>query len=159
MEFKSLMHVSFFTDQLDVIRDFYENKLGMEVKMLVRNKRYAGQTNREWGHRAETAPEGICILYFEIAPQQFIEFFPKGDGQGEHIVANQNLGYSHFSLLVEDIYKAREELIALGIAIDSDISKGKSETYQMWIHDPDGNKIEIMQFTENSEQLKGSVER
>ena len=27
MEFKSLMHVSFFTDQMDVMRDFYENKL------------------------------------------------------------------------------------------------------------------------------------
>ena len=31
MEFKSLMHVSFFTDQMDVMRDFYENKLGLKV--------------------------------------------------------------------------------------------------------------------------------
>lgn len=30
MEFKSLMHVSFFTDQMDVMRDFYENKLGFD---------------------------------------------------------------------------------------------------------------------------------
>ena len=34
MEFKSLMHVSFFTDQMDVMRDFYENKLGLKVKIV-----------------------------------------------------------------------------------------------------------------------------
>ena len=33
MEFKSLMHVSFFTDQMDVMRDFYENKLGLKLKL------------------------------------------------------------------------------------------------------------------------------
>lgn len=157
MKFESLMHVSFFTDQMDVIRDFYENKLGIEAKMIVRYKRYKGTQNPYWSEKAETDPEGICIIYFEVAPRQFVEFFPKVDGQGAHIVPNQDLGYSHFSLLVEDIYKAREELIAAGIAIDQEISKGKSETYQMWIHDPDGNNIEIMQFTENSEQLKGSA--
>lgn len=36
MEFKSLMHVSFFTDQMDVMRDFYENKLGLKVKIVTR---------------------------------------------------------------------------------------------------------------------------
>lgn len=159
MKFKSLMHVSFFTEQMDVIRDFYENKLGMEAKMVVRNKRYKGRLDKEWGRRAETDPEGICLIYYEVAPGQFIEFFPKAEGQGPHIVANQNVGYSHFSLLVEDIYAAREELLALGIPLDEDVSKGRAETYKMWIHDPDGNKIEVMQFTENSEQLKGSAER
>ncbi|MCM3600429.1 VOC family protein [Robertmurraya korlensis] len=46
--------------------------------------------------------------------------------------------------------------MAAGITIDSDISKGPSETYQLWIQDPDGNKIEIMQYTENSLQVKGN---
>lgn len=156
MEISSLMHVSFFTDQIDTIRDFYENKLGIKAKMIVRYKRYKGKGNPLWSEKAETDPEGICIIYFEVAPNQFIEFFPKADNQGEHIAPNQNLGYSHFSLLVDNIYKAREELISVGIAIDQEIKKGDSETYQMWIHDPDGNNIEIMQFTENSEQVKGT---
>lgn len=159
MEFKSLMHISFFTDQLEVIRDFYENKLGAKAKMIVRNSRYKGTDNPLWSKKAETDPDGICIIYFEVAPQQFVEFFPKVDGQGEHIEANASLGYSHFSLLVNDIFKTKQELIEAGIQIDRDISKGKSETYQMWIHDPDGNNIEIMQFTEQSEQLKGTMER
>jgi len=156
MEIKSLMHVSFFTDQMEVIRDFYENKLGVKAKMVVRYKRYKGRGNPLWSIKAETDPEGICIIYFEVAPNQFVEFFPKEDGQGEHIKANENLGYSHFSFLVDDIYKAREELTAAGIEIDTDIRKGDSETYQMWIHDPDGNNIEVMQFTEHSEQVLGT---
>lgn len=28
MKFNSIMHVTFFTDQMDVMRDFYENKRG-----------------------------------------------------------------------------------------------------------------------------------
>lgn len=156
MEHKGLMHVAFFTDQMDVIRDFYVNKIGLKEKMVVRYKRYINGRYDAWRKMAQIDPEGICIIYFEVVPYQFIEFFPKEDGQGEHPSFNKNLGYSHFSIEVEDIFKAKEELIASGVEIDNDISKGKSETYQMWIHDPDGNKIEIMQFTENSEQLKGT---
>jgi len=85
MKFNSMMHVSFFTDQMEEIRDFYENKLGCKA-----------------------------------------------------------------------IFRTKEELMAAGIAIDSDILKGPSETYQLWIQDPDGNKIEIMQYTENSLQVKGN---
>ena len=40
--------------------------------------------------------------------------------------------------------------------IDTPITKGPSETYQMWLHDPDGNKFEIMQFTDKSIQVVGN---
>ncbi|KUP25914.1 VOC family protein [Paenibacillus sp. DMB5] len=156
MEFKSIMHVSFFTDQMEVVRDFYENKLGLKPKMIVRFGAYKGSNNPMFSKKAETHPDDICIIYFEIAPGQFIEFFPKMGDQGPHGKWNQNLGYTHFGLLVDDIFKTKEELLAAGISLDNDISKGPSETYQMWVHDPDGNKIEIMQYTENSMQLKGN---
>lgn len=157
MKFSSLMHVSFFTDQMEAIRDFYEKKLGIKPKMIVRFGAYKGSQNRLFGPMAETHPDDICIIYFEIAPGQFVEFFPKFPGQSEDRFAwNSVLGYSHFGLLVEDIFQAKEELIAAGVEIDTDISKGPSETYQLWIHDPDGNKIEVMQYTENSLQVKGN---
>lgn len=156
MKFNSIMHVSFFTDKMEEIRDFYENKLGCKAKMIVRYGAYKGSKIAMFAAKAETNPDDIFIIYFEIAPGQFIEFFPKMEDQGPHDSWNKNLGYSHFALLVDDIFKTKEELLAAGIAIDSDISKGPSETYQMWIHDPDGNKFEIMQYTENSLQVKGN---
>ena len=157
MEFKSVMHVSFFTDQLDVMRDFYENKLGLKAKIVTKAKLYKGLNRGYYSEVADIDPERVIIVYIEIAPGQFIELFPKNEGQGPHDEWNQNLGYSHFALLVDDIYKTKEELIANGVELDTDISKGPSETYQMWVHDPDGNKFEIMQYTDKSFQVVGNI--
>ena len=62
-----------------------------------------------------------------------------------------------FALMVDDIFEARKELIEAGIEIDIEPNKGQSETWQMWIHDPDGNKFEIMQYTDLSLQHQGNV--
>ena len=107
---------------------------------------------------AEVDPNRIIIVYIEIAPGQFIELFPKDEGQAPHDEWNQRLGYSHFALLVEDIEKTYRELVECGVAIDTPISKGPSHTYQMWVHDPDGNKFEIMQYTDKSFQVVGHIE-
>lgn len=155
--FKSLMHVSFFTDQMDEIRNFYEGKLGIKPKMIVRYGAYKGSSNPMFSQKAESNPDDICIIYFEIADGQFIEFFPKLDNQGPHSAWNQNLGYTHFGLLVDDIFETRQKLEAAGVVFDTEITKGPSETYQMWTRDPDGNRMEIMQYMENSLQLKGNV--
>ena len=79
MEFKSLMHVSFFTDQMDVMRDFYENKLGLKVKIVTRAGLYKGLNRGKYSEVAEVDPNRIIIVYIEIAPGQFIELFPKKD--------------------------------------------------------------------------------
>ena len=31
MKFNEVMHLSFYTDQMDKMRDFYENKLGLNI--------------------------------------------------------------------------------------------------------------------------------
>lgn len=157
MEFKSMMHVSFYTDQMDVMRDFYENKLGLKPKIVTRASLYTDLNRGYYSEVAKTNPDKIIIVYIEIAPGQFIELFPKSEGQKKHDTWNQRLGYSHFALLVDDIYQTRTELIERGVEIDTDISIGPSKTYQMWVHDPDGNKFEIMQYTDDSFQLVGNI--
>lgn len=156
MKFKSIMHVSFFTDQLDVIRDFYENKLGLRAKMIVRFREYKNSANEYFRKGAEERPDDICIIYIEIVPGQFLEFFPKREGQAEHDEWNHRLGYSHFALLVDDIHAARNELAAKGVPIDTEPSIGNSHTWKMWCHDPDGNKFEVMQYTDKSFQVVGA---
>ena len=158
MEAKSIMHVSFFTDNMDKIRDFYENKLGFKAKMIIRYKMYKGMNRGYFSEMAKTNPEDIAILYIEVAPNQFIEFFPKREGQLPHRKEwNENVDYSHYAILVDDIFAAKDELLKAGVELDTDIRKGPTETYQFWISDPDGNKLEIMQFTENSLQVKGML--
>ena len=157
MEFRSIMHISFFTDKMDQMRDFYENKLGMKPKIVTKAKAYRNGGNALYAKIAEVDPERVLIVYIEAAPGQFIELFPSFPGQKPHPEWNETLGYTHFSLLVDDINKAKEEIIAAGIEIDEDISKGPSETYKFWIHDPDGNKCEIMQYTDKSYQIVGNI--
>ena len=90
MEFKSLMHVSFFTDQMDVMRDFYENKLGLKVKIVTRAGLYKGLNRGKYSEVAEVDPNRIIIVYIEIAPGQFIELFPKDEGQAPHDESEDN---------------------------------------------------------------------
>ena len=157
MKFQSIMHVAFFTDRMDEMLDFYINKLGLKRKAVVKYGEYLHRDDRPAMQAvAKVDPERIFNVYIEIAPGQFLELFPASEEQTLPTEQSGQTGYSHFALLVEDIFQTREELIRAGITPDTDISKGPSETYQMWIHDPDGNKFEIMQYTENSIQVKGN---
>ena len=48
-----------------------------------------------------------------------------------------------------------EKIRATGAPIDSEPAMGMEHTWQMWSHDPDGNKIEFMQYTDKSYQVVG----
>ena len=144
---------------MDEMLDFYCNKLGLNQKVVVRYKSYKGMTSRpEKAKLAEENPEGIFNVYIEIADGQFIELFPMKPNQKPHSKYNEYLGYSHFALLVDDIFETRERLAKVGIYPDSEPTKGPSETWQMWYHDPDGNKFEVMQYTEKSYQVVGHID-
>ena len=64
-------------------------------------------------------------------------------------------GYNHFALLVDDIESAYKEFKEKNIKITAPLSKGPSETWQFWAEDPDGNRFEVMQFTDKSYQVVG----
>ncbi len=155
--FNSIMHMSFFTDRLDEMIAFYTEVLGGTLKIVTRAKAYLDRPRSGYHALALADPEAIIIVYIELAPGQFVELFPKVAGQGPAAAFNENLGYSHFALTVDDIFAARAELEGRDLVFDTEISKGPSETYQMWAHDPDGNKFEIMQFTDKSYQVVGHI--
>ena len=65
MKFNEIMHLSFYTDQLDVMRDFYENKLGLKTKIIMRYEAYKGKEDRGyWAKMAESDPEYIASQDF-----------------------------------------------------------------------------------------------
>ncbi|WP_338217569.1 VOC family protein [Lacticaseibacillus salsurivasis] len=157
---QSIMHLAFYTNQLPALRDFYENTLGAKPRTIVRFSAYKGVKNRgDWAKLAETNPNGIVYVFEELAPGQFLELFPVdqplpkaptlGDGTSH---------YSHFSILVDDIQASYQHLLAHGAPIDTKPNIGNSHTWQMWTHDPDGNMIELMQYTDQSFQLTGHID-
>lgn len=156
--FDSIMHVAFYCKHFDEMVDFYTNKLGGKQKVIVKYGEYLDVENRLIEKEiAQKDPNRMNYTYIEIAPKEFIELYPEKEGQLEHTEFNKHIGYSHFSLIVKDIYKTKDELMKNGVTIDTPISMGPSGTYQMWIHDPDDNRIEIMQFTDKSYQVVGHI--
>ena len=104
----------------------------------------------------------LCYLTltFEICSGQFIEMFPKSEAQNDDVEWNDRTGLNHFALTVDDIDKTFKEFKEKGLPLMSDKpTKGPSETWQFWSHDPDGNYFEVMQFTDKSYQINGHIDK
>ena len=139
---RQLAHLNFVTNDLPGIIDFYVNKLGMRVKFTLNNK--------------EGQPFGY---YFECGNTTFLEFFDQAmaaevwGGNVEELSLGTR--YKHFCLEVTGLDKFCQDLKSKGVDV-SGISMGMDNARQAWIADPDGNQIELMEYSHSSLQLTGS---
>lgn len=93
--------------------------------------------------------------FIEVAPHQYIEFFYDYDKvKKECRDLSPYYGYLHLCLEVEDIHKAWETVIANGLTPDTPINLGGDGSWQFWLVDPDGNRIELMQYESSSKQMR-----
>lgn len=138
---RQLAHLNFMTNDLSKIIDFYVDKLGMKVKFTLDNK--------------EGKPFGY---YFECGNSTFLEFFDQKmaaevwGGKVEELTIGTR--YRHFCLEVTGLDEFCEELKEKGVPV-TDISLGMDNSRQAWIDDPDGNRIELMEYGHSSLQLTG----
>ena len=89
-------------------------------------------------------------FYHDVFGSQFIELFYGGVNPQEY--KDGNIGYSHICFEVEDINKTAEQIVKAGAVLDSPVSQGLDKNWQCWTHDPDNNRIELMQMEEESLQ-------
>lgn len=95
------------------------------------------------------------IEYIEVAPHQFLEFFHVlGEEKKEDRYLEDAYGFQHISLEVEDVHKAWDTVIANGLTPTTEIGYGGAKSYQFWLRDPDGNRLELMQYVEESLQVQ-----
>ena len=85
----------------------------------------------------------------------FIELFDSGHHADDPAPTGGFISYTHIALVVEDIFAAEQALKEAGVPIDTPPCLGLEQTWQMWSHDPDGNRIEFMQYTPKSWQRIG----
>ena len=66
--------------------------------------------------------------------------------EGEDVLGTslQRLGTKHMALLVDDIRAAREQLLAHGADLETDLTEGSTSSY-LFCRDPDGILIEVIQ--------------
>ena len=71
----------------------------------------------------------------------FIELFHEVDAHMDNPYHPAKFGYTHFSFVVDDIEVTPQ--------LNCDY------TWALWFHDPDGNRIEVHQYTHRSFQKIG----
>jgi lactoylglutathione lyase len=145
----ALGHIAIGARDIEATAKFYREALGL----------------KEAFRMMTPAGDKVGTIYIYIAPSQFLEIYsgdigtstgPANAGEGSP------LGFSHICLEVDNVARALEEARARGAPIDGELKKGYSRCIQFWTHDPDGNRVELMELppdclqTEANKRLAGT---
>ncbi len=149
---KQLAHLCFKTSQLERMTAFYRDALGATVKFNYRNQ--AGQT---------------IGSYFAFGQNTFLEIFDHADA---HRRSNSPkplepleeprdawlMRYNHFCFQIEGLDAYVALLESRGVTVTGR-KTGNDRSRQAWVKDPDGNLIELQEYTPQSRQFTGEDHR
>ena len=88
--------------------------------------------------------------------QQYLEIFP--EAVEDRAPDAESNGINHFCLIVDNIDTVVRQLSNQGIELFRSLKTGADNNRQAWIQDPDGNRIEFMEMTQDALQLKAIKE-
>ena len=162
MKIKQYGHLAFVCKDIEKSIHFYQDILGLKKKFSITYGDWLKHLQDEAEKNGEQVPQSEVerlstigdqdwIVYMEISEGEFIELF---NGEGKEINQGESR-FTHIALIVDDIFELEKSLKESKISIDSSPSFGIENTWQMWSQDPDGNKIEFMQYTPKSWQIVG----
>lgn len=141
--FTGLGHVAFVVRDMEKSMEFYRDILGFT---------FFNQIDREFKPCKMDGTGKPWMNFLRVNPVTTIEL---SYGIDEPFKTESNsAGFMHMCLECDDVFKAVEYLRDKGVQIDVEAMKGVDGNYQAWIHDPDGNKIELMTIGEDSPQSK-----
>ncbi len=131
---KGIAHAAYHVSDMQKAVDFYCNKLGLKEAFNTKDE------------------QGVIRMQYISIPgtMQFIELFP----QKPDTKPSEGTYYSHLCLEVDDAVKTCAELEAKGVEMFIPIKQGGDGNWQFWTRDPDGNRIEFMQISSDSMQVK-----
>lgn len=165
MIIKANTHLGFNCKNLEKSVWFYEIVLGCKKKFtMYYGDLLSDDPKRSAGVSAELIAawkkyrDVKWFVYLEWMDGYFIELFNTYTAQVENKVdAVNNYGYTHFAFVVDDVEKFYQELLDKGAEeyIDRTPEPAIDGNYNIWIHDPDGNPMEVQQYTSDSMQLGG----
>ena len=124
-----LAHACFTVTDLEEAIDFYRDGLGLTPAFD-----FVNDEGRRTG------------IYLHVGGRSFVELF---EGQLGERATGQS--YRHICLEVDDIETTVADLARRGVEVSA-IKMGKDHSYQAWITDPDGNRIELHGYTPQSWQ-------
>ena len=127
-----LAHICFTVSNLEESIEFYKDKLGLSPVFDFRNDK-----------------DEMTGIYLHIGGRSFIELFKSNPEKPD-----QKQSYKHFCLEVDDIQSTADNLRKNGVEV-TEVKMGSDHSWQAWLADPDGNRIELHQYTSDSKQNAG----
>lgn len=140
---RKLAHLCLVTDQLEALKKFYTEQLGLKVAFVFTN--------------AEKQTFGY---YLACGDTTFIEIFDRilkqkqWGGPLDPLKGGNQM--NHLCFEVTGLKELREQLLSRGVKI-GEVHSGMDHSLQAWTGDPDGNAIEFMEYTHASWQLQPPV--
>lgn len=128
-------HTAFVIGDMEASLQFYCDVLGFEHKFEMQKP----DSGEPW------------IVYLKIKEGQFLELFYGGEKVVD--VDMSTVGYNHLCLEVDDIHEIANHLKNNNIVLDKEPKQGLDLNMQCWARDPDGNRIEFMQYHPACPQL------
>ena len=129
---KQIAHVCIFAHDLEATRDFYRRVLGLDTQFdFLRDGEVFG-------------------FYLNAGGRSHVEVFRKEEARS---VESDRI--DHLCLEVEDLDAAIAHVRAAGVEPTRPKRLGCDDTYQCWLVDPNGVKIELFEYTARSAQFVG----
>jgi catechol 2,3-dioxygenase-like lactoylglutathione lyase family enzyme len=133
--FTGIANMAFVVSDLEKSLEFYSRQLGIE---------------KAYSLFDEQGKE--CAAGLRVKDGCFVEL--RAGGEKRFITRDSSAGFGHICLECDEIYSTVESIRGKGAPIDDEVKQGGDKNYQAWTHDPDGNKVEIMQIDPDSPQAK-----
>ena len=142
------------------MKHFYCEGLGLKLAKsltyfdLLRRMEQQESLTLEKHQELEALEDLPWIDFIEIVPHQYLElFYTNGETKMNAGNLQDFCRYQHLCLEMDDIQKAWNAGRANGLVPDSQIVKGADGALNFWLVDPDGNRIELMQYIPGAKQL------
>lgn len=126
-----ISHACYLVTDLDRAVDFWCNKMGLKK---------AFDLNLRGGE-----VRGVFLL---AGRRTFVELF-----EGDAVPIPPNASHKHISYEVDDMEATVKTLRERGVQV-TDPVRGGEGSFQAWVTDPDGIRIELQQFTDKSLQVE-----
>lgn len=166
MKVKTISHLALQVKDMDAMLRFYRDALGFRLVCDTTYDLALNQIHKQIpnAHGEELAglkatEEAFAakagqpwFVYLRMTDTQLLELFYADESFDPR--CNKNCSYRHLSLEVEDIEGAKRSLLDAGVTLKTDIYMGADQTKTLWITDPEGNEIELMEYTPDSLQLR-----
>jgi catechol 2,3-dioxygenase-like lactoylglutathione lyase family enzyme len=125
-----IAHIAFQVGDLAKAQVFYGELLGYEPAFRLYH------------------PDGSTrLVYFKVNDRQYIEIFPG-------LPPDQDDRLSHIALETSNLEALRVYLLEKGVKVPEKVNKGQDGNVNMTVQDPDGHRVEFVQYVPGSLHMK-----